>query len=246
MVKHTLSAALLGCVLCSLSPAQAQIDCSQALGRIDVQGEGKALADPDLAELNFTIRATGKNARETRAAVEKNMASFINSLVAAGVKKEQIAADNITLNIRYVQDKNNKRLFDGYDATRSVRVDLEDFSLIPQITDIAMDSGLNGIEGFVYKIKDESALKVKAQEDAIADAKAKAARLASGFGIKDYRPCNLSFMESGARHYAMPMLMKASARSLGASNDAVEAEYTSDKLTISASVAASFVIVQDD
>lgn len=220
------------------------LDCSAALGHITVTGKGKIEAEPDLARLSFTVTENAQEAVSARNAAEEKISSFLEALIQHGIPREKIAAGSITVLPQYTADRNGSRVQNGYQAVRAVVIELEDFSLISLAGDLAMESGINGIGGFEYLIRNEKELKLQADAEAIADAKDQALRLAEGFGVKLSKPCSLSFGTSSRpvlRYRAgSPRNLQTRAASLPAEGES--AAYMPEKLTVESIVEAQFAI----
>ncbi|HAR79463.1 MAG TPA: hypothetical protein DCR21_01405 [Succinivibrionaceae bacterium] len=220
------------------------VDCSINHGRIHVEGYGKAEAYPDRAQLVFKSVERNPQSDKALEAVEEKVAMFLSELDNAGIKKEQIIAKSVSLEPEYsYDDKKHIRTVNLYRAQRTVIVQTSDFSKIPEITNMAMQSGLNEIAGFSYEIKDPEKLEREARQNAISDAKEKAELLASGFEVKLSKPCSINFNETGriyspnSRNGNMALMaMKA------AGPEIPEAEYTQEKITVQSSVSADFAI----
>lgn len=231
--------------LCTVGDARADelTDCSAALGHITVIGKGKIEAEPDRARLAFTVTENAPEAVNARNAAEKKISTFLGALNHNGISREKIAAGSITVLPQYTHDQDGNRIQNGYQAMRTVTLELEDFSLISTASDLAMASGINGIGGFEYLIGNEKELRLKADAEAITDAKDQASRLAEGFGVRLSKPCSISFGST-----ASPV---ARYRAAGTSNQQVRgislqtesgAEYVPDKLTVESVVEAQFAI----
>lgn len=232
-------------VLCSASFAQGvQTDCSQLRGSMEISGHGQLEAAPDEARIYFNLSSQKQKAADARKNCEDTALKFQKSLEALKLDKKQVLAGSITLQPHYTYDKKQeKQIQDGYTAERHIEVRTADFTLIPAITDAAMDAGVTEIGGIEYRIKDESALKKQADELAIKDARDQAQRLAEGFGVKLLKPCSLSFSQrQNHPGYLQSRMMSVNAVALGAENSSEQAEYNPENMTIESYVRAVFAI----
>lgn len=244
MLKKILMASLIASVFVSAGAFAegAGVDCSKINGSMTIQGYGRVQADPDEAVLNFTSSDIKKDAKEAQSECEKKTLSFINALNNLGINKDSIESGSITLEPRYEYDKKQqKQLLTGYRAERAILVRTDKFDLIAQITQLAVNSGIDEINGFNYRIKDGSALRQQADQLAMADAQDQAKRLAAGFDIKVLKPCQLSFNNN--RHQdndPRPLMM--SARLMAANDEGANnaAEYTPGKMTVESYVNVIF------
>lgn len=225
--------------------AGSQTDCTSLHGTMDITGYGKVQIRPDEARITFNVTELKDKAQEARDACEKKALAFQQALDKLKVDKKNVLSASISLQPHYTYDKRQeKQVLEGYEANRTIEVKLSDFALIPQVTDAAMNAGINEIGGIEYRLKDESAVKREADSRAIADARDQAQRLADGFGVKLLKACSLSFQgRSNASIFRNQRMMSARAVMLTAENsDAPEAEYNPDELTVESTVHATYAI----
>lgn len=223
------------------SADSASVDCSSINGSMTIQGYGKVQASPDEALLNFTSAVLKKDAKDAQTECEQKTASFINALNGLGINKDSIEAGSITLEPRYVYDKKQeKQILDGYSAERELIVRTDKFELIAQITEMAVNAGIDEINGFNYRIKDESILRKQADELAMNDAQDQANRLAKGFNIKLLKPCQLSFNNRNQNNSFSPMKLSARLMAVNDEGASNTAEYTPGKMTIESYVNVVF------
>ena len=145
-------------------------------------------------------------------------------------------ADNLTVFPKYSYNEGKSKL-EGYSAYRVVKVTVDNLELIPKVTDLALESGINEVAGFEYQVKDLESVKKEAAKLAIKDAKEKAQLLADSFEVKIAHPCDLQFVESGSIMPYRNRLMMAKAAS---DNAAVEASYEVQPMTVTTQVNAVF------
>ena len=97
---------------------------------ISVSGEGTVEAQPDRATISVGVVTRDKNPSAVQAANAKAASSVINSIVALGIERRQISTGNYNFNPVYRHTDNGKRILDGYEATNSVTVIVDDLSLV--------------------------------------------------------------------------------------------------------------------
>lgn len=240
MQKSLYLISLVAVALLFSEPASAVVDCSENHGRITVVGHGQVEVDPDEVVLNFNIQETDKSAADVHARVDEKMAKLLDGLKSKGIKPEQIRADNVRITTEYKRDDKGNYITVGYSASREINVKLWDFALIADITDLALACGFNGISGFDYRLKDAKSAKVKAQSEAIKDARAQASLLAEGFSVKLAAPCSLQFENNDSVSFrgTRNMLMSNKANADGLPREI----YSQDKLVIESKVSAEYVI----
>jgi uncharacterized protein YggE len=237
---------VIAAAFCAVSfQAQADGDCSQLNGRMDIYGSGSVEIMPDEARLNFSVISKEKNVKDAYAKCEEHTGAFQKALKAMDIKKEDVIAGSVTVEPVYEYDeKQKKQVLQGYEARRSLTVKTADFSKISLISDEAVKNGVNSVEGFEYGLKDESKARAQADEKAIADARAQAQRLSEGFGVKLLKPCSLNFERQNDHIRPVYRLMSVNAAAVAPEAAAPQprSEYSPDKIVIRSGVRAVFAI----
>ncbi len=212
--------------------------CTQN-GLISVTGVAEYKVKPNLAVLSFEVSSYQEHSDAARAEVEKSVAAFSGALKDLALPENAVTADNLSLSPRYERgDGKVERIM--YQASRVVTVKLEDFAMIADVTDLALQCGINKVGSFSYQLKDKKAALDKARDLAIADAKEQAQKLASGFGVRLGKPCSLSFERSSPVIAPRSNLMMA--RAMSADAPGSESVYIAGDITVGAEAYASFAI----
>ena len=206
---------------------------------ISVSGEGVVEASPDRATISVGVVTREKNPSAVQSANAKAATSVINSIVALGIERKNISTGNYNFAPVYRHTDNGKRILDGYEATNSVTIIVDDLNLVGKIIDTALNHGANRVDSLNFGLRNKSAYQDEALRLAVLDAKRKAqvAAAALGKNILGVRvvSINRSSVET-PRNYKM-------ARSM-AMEDAAEFEtpIESGTLTCSATVHVEFEI----
>ena len=206
---------------------------------ISVSGEGVVEAQPDRATISVGVVTREKNPSAVQAANARAASNVINSIVALGVERKNISTGNYSFNPVYRHHDNGKRTLDGYEATNSVTVIVDDLNLVGKIIDAALSHGANRVDSLNFGLRNKAAYQDEALRLAVLDAKRKAqvAAAALGKNILSVRSVSInSNSVSAPRNYKM-------ARSM-AMEDAAEFEtpIESGTLTCTASVHVEFEI----
>lgn len=146
-------------------------------------GEGKVDVTPDTASINAGISVT--NAASVQAA--QNQVDTINNkiiaeMTALGIEKKDIQTSNYSVNPNYNYD--GVRSIDGYNANAQVSIKTQQLDLVSQIISKATEAGANEIYGVNFSIDDPSKFREQARDEAIANAKEQAKKLADQLGIE--------------------------------------------------------------
>ena len=149
---------------------------------ISVSGEGIVEAQPDRATISVGVVTRAKNPSEVQSANAKAATSVINSIIALGVERKNISTGNYNFNPVYRHTDNGKRILDGYEASNSVTVIVDDLNLVGKIIDTALNHGANRVDSLNFGLRNKTAYQDEALRLAVLDAKRKAEVAASALG----------------------------------------------------------------
>jgi uncharacterized protein YggE len=149
-------------------------------GGITVIGTGKVKAVPDEAEFSLGVQSAEQTAREALAANSERMKHVLSALRAAGVAKEDIQTQDVSVSPSY-EDKGQ---ITGYTARNSVSVQIRDLARAGAVLDAATNAGANDVYGPSLSRSDRDELQAKALRSAVADARAKAQTLADAADVQ--------------------------------------------------------------
>ncbi|MBR6889138.1 MAG: SIMPL domain-containing protein [Selenomonadaceae bacterium] len=206
---------------------------------ISVSGEGIVEAQPDRATISVGVLTRAKNPSEVQAANAKAATSVINSIVALGIERKKISTGNYNFNPVYRHTDNGKRILDGYEATNSVTVIVDDLNLVGKVIDAALNHGANQVNSLNFGLRNKTAYQDEALRLAVLDAKRKAEIAVSALGksIVGVRSVSIgSNSVSAPRNYKMSRAMAEDA-AVG-----YETPIESGTLTCSANVHVEFEI----
>ena len=207
---------------------------------ISVSGEGVVEATPDRAKISVAVVTRAKNPSEVQNSNARAAASVINSIVALGVERKNISTGNYSFNPIYRHTDNGKRILDGYEATNSVTIIVDDLNLVGKIIDTALSHGANHVDGLEFGLRNKNSYRDEALRLAVLDAKRKAEIVAAALGKSIVGVRNVNVNSSSI---AAPRNMKM-ARAVMEDSNAFETPIESGTLTCSASVHVEFEISQ--
>jgi len=174
---------------------------------IDVTGEGKASAVPDIAELSFGFTvshvATAKAAMDT---LGKNMQAVFDAVKKAGVDEKDIQTQELNLNQAFDWSTGKQTLL-GYDATQNLTVKVRNMDSVSDVLAAATNAGANQVGGVTFTVDDPEKARAAARAYAIAQAQQKAQVLADQLHMHLGRVRN--FSEGGGIQPPLPMMAGA-------------------------------------
>lgn len=176
---------------------------------ISVSGEGIVEATPDRATISIGVVTREKNPSAVQAANAKAATSVINSIVTLGIERKNISTGNYNFNPTYRHD-NGRSEIDGYEATNSVIIVVDDLNLVGKIIDTALSHGANRVDSLNFGMRNKTAYQDEALRLAILDAKRKAEVAANVLGksIMGVRSISINHSSIDApRNYKMARSM---------------------------------------
>ena len=207
---------------------------------ISVSGEGIVEATPDRAIISVGVVTRAKNPSEVQNLNAKSATSIINSIVALGIERKSISTGNYNFNPIYRHLDNGKSVLEGYEASNSVTIIVDDLNLVGKIIDAALNHGANQVNSLNFGLRNKTAYQDEALRLAVLDAQRKAEIAASALGKMIISVRNVSINSnsiSAPRNYKM-------ARSMAVAEDAIayETPIESGTLQCSANVHVEFEI----
>jgi uncharacterized protein YggE len=152
-----------------------------------VNGEGKVTAAPDTAVLTLGIQAQELTVAEARDKAAEAMTAVKNALTDAGIDDKDIQTQYFSIQqvTRWDDDKQQETVI-GYQVTNTVTVKVRDLNKTPAVIDGVTAAGgdLTRISSIAFTIDDPTTYYEQARVKAVADAAAKAKKLADTAGVK--------------------------------------------------------------
>ncbi len=169
-------------------------------------GSGKANGKPDVARTTVGVETRAATAEEAVSDVNARMARVVTALKQAGVADADLRTANVSLNFeRNPEPPRPVELAPAtkagataasapapapvvpagfYVATNNVEVTIRDVNRAGQVLSAATTAGANQMFGIRFELDDPSPLLATAREKAVADARARAEKLAQLAGVK--------------------------------------------------------------
>jgi uncharacterized protein YggE len=163
---------------------------------IMVMGEGKALAEPDLAMITIGVETRASTAQLAADENNERMADVMGALQSMDIAEEDIRTVDYSIRAE-IDWRGDERRVIGYVVSNSVRVKVREVDQVGEVLDAVTAAGANDIFGIQFTFDDPTELEEQARAEAMADAQSKAQALATlgGVGLGKPRIISESFVE---------------------------------------------------
>lgn len=206
---------------------------------ISVSGEGIVEATPDRATISVGVVSREKNPSAVQNSNAKTASNIINAIIGLGIERKNISTGNYSFNPVYRHFDNGRRELEGYEATNSVTIIVDNLNLVGKVIDTALNHGANRVNSLNFGLRNKNSYQDEALRLAILDARHKAEIAASALGKSIVGVRSVSINSS---HVSTPQNYKM-ARSMTAEDAAgFETPIESGTLTCAANVHVEFEI----
>lgn len=163
---------------------------------ITVNGEGEAVAVPDVASFTFTVSQDAKTVADAQSGVTAKMDAILAALKGVGIEEKDVQTSDYSVYPKYTYVSAacsvnycppSKQVQDGYTANHSVTVKVRDTEKAGDALAAAGDKGATNLSGVSFTVDDQDKVVDEARAKAIANAKQKAEMLAKELGVRIVR-----------------------------------------------------------
>lgn len=156
---------------------------------VTVKGIGKASQKPDLIVLSFTVEAKDIDYQKTMEIGASRLDEMRKSIMTAGFDKCDLKTGSFHVNSVYenIRDKdgNYKNVFKGYSCIHELSLEFAfDMKKLSAVLDQVSGSSAKPRFSISFTVKDHETFKSKVIENAVENAKVKAAALAKASGVQ--------------------------------------------------------------
>jgi uncharacterized protein YggE len=182
-----------------------------------VEGSAEIEVEPDMMTFSLSIQTQDLDLAKAKTDVDARSNILIDACKKFGIKPVDIATS--ALNIRPEYDyRDQQRVFAGNHVSRQVDINLRDLKKYPEMMKALVDAKVSETINTALTVSDKKALEDKAQVTAMADAKARAQRLAASQGKTLGEPWSISEFNTRGNDrwelHANRQLMGASAKNV--------------------------------
>ncbi|QSX36992.1 SIMPL domain-containing protein [Shewanella sedimentimangrovi] len=149
---------------------------------IAVVGNAQVSATPDIAVIHLEVESLKGSSAEAKTDVDDRVNKLLAGLGKFKIDEKNVSASGISTAPVYSYSENDKRVLDGYRASRNLKVTLNELDSLNALMDFALSVQIDEITRVELKSSKEAELKNEASALAVANAKEKGNMLASAFG----------------------------------------------------------------
>jgi uncharacterized protein YggE len=181
-----------------------------------VTGNAEVSATPDRAVVDLGAVVEAKNALDAQKQIAQVMQRVIKDIKAQGIKEEKIRTAGLSLSPVYAhpspkanQPPEAPRIV-GYQATNTVRVQVDDIERAGAVIDAGISAGANQLNSLSFDLRDDLTLRKQALQLAAQEARAKAEAIASALNLQLGEVIEVS-EEGGQSHHPVERRFAVSA-----------------------------------
>jgi hypothetical protein len=151
---------------------------------ITVVGEGSVKIKPDIARVNIGVETFSESVKTATTEASETLDDIIAALEEEGIAEKDMQTSGFSVwSERMPGPEGRGAAETTYRVNNSLTIVVRDLDTVGAVLDAAIEAGANAIHGVNFAIEDPGDLESDAREDAVADARAKAAELAELNGL---------------------------------------------------------------
>lgn len=150
---------------------------------ISVDGKAETFVKPDTAKVAFGITAKNASTDVATESVNERMNTLMAELAKNGVAEKDVKTISYEVSPEYSYNDGAQK-FEGYRVSQRVEVIMRDLTKVSGILNIVNSADLDNVSQLTFFVDDEEAIKAELREQAIADAKENAAKIAKDLGVQ--------------------------------------------------------------
>ncbi len=151
---------------------------------VRASGEAIISAKPDRAEVSIGVTTRAPTAQAASQHNASESARVLTSLKQALGSGGQVKTSGYSLAPQYDYSNGHAPRVNGYEASNSVIVTVDDLALLGKVIDAATATGANNVNGISFTLRDGSAVREQALAEAAIRARANAEALARALHVQ--------------------------------------------------------------
>ena len=185
-LSSPLAVLLAGVVLTTMTPCLAQGEEHDRT--IEVTGEGKVSAKPDLAVVTAGVTKQAPEAQDALAQNTEAMNEVVATLKDRGVAAKDIQTSQFSVSPVYEQNRDQRGRDEApvvvaYRVTNQVTVEVRKIDELGQILDALVQAGANDVSGIRFEVDDPAKLLQAARAKAVEEGRSRAQTLAQAADV---------------------------------------------------------------
>lgn len=169
------------CCLFAVSACYAQPSKTTSRDTIVVRASAASVAVADRLSVSLFIENENKSVADAKSAVDQSSEKVINMLLQEGVNKKDLSSYQFNIYPVY-QTIDKQRKQTGFRVTRTIQVEIRDWSIFDTLIDQSIELGVNRVGEISSHVSNSEALYLQALTDALENAHKKASLLAEKAG----------------------------------------------------------------
>jgi uncharacterized protein YggE len=204
---------------------------------ITVSGSGELKVAPDIATLTVSVQTKGETAKSAQAANAAEMESVQKVLYTDyKLAKKDVKSGGFTVYPEYVYEANTTPKITGYVATHTLQIVYRNIPNIGTFLDSLTANGINQVGGIQFGTEKQQAYELQAIELAMANAKAKAVKIAATEGRKVKTVLQVTQQSTNYPSWSNPIYSKVGA----VADKSVETSIAEGEISLSTSVTVTY------
>lgn len=168
------------------------VTTSAKSSELAVVGDGRAEAVPDTAYVDAGITVSSvATAAEAQTKIDAVNNKIIDAMKALGIPRENIKTSNYTITPGYSFSPGEGSKIAGYNGNATIQVKIRNLKFVTSVINKATEMGANQVTGTRFAIDDPQKYREMARDNAIANARQQAEKLARTLGIRLGRVVNI-------------------------------------------------------
>jgi uncharacterized protein YggE len=165
---------------------------------LTVSGEGKAMARPDMAEIQTAVVTEADTAGAALEANSNAMQMLFGTIAKFDIEDRDVQTTAVNLAPRYARRTSGMpQRIEGYRAENRVRIRVRDLARLGKVLDALVTQGANTLHGIQFGVASPQPLNDQARRAAVADAQRNAMLYAKAAGVTLGRVMSLREMQVG-------------------------------------------------
>jgi uncharacterized protein YggE len=151
---------------------------------VRASGDATVTANPDRASVDIGVQTHAPTAQAAAQQNAEQTGQVVKTIRHALGSGGEVKTSDYRLAPQYEYTANHPARLTGYEATNTVRVTVDDLSILGKIIDAATSTGANNISGISFTLKDDGPLRATALRQAAINARANAETVAKALDLQ--------------------------------------------------------------